>query len=88
MGKLYRPSLDRPSGKTDEFLMPPCTQVDPNVFIQRRTQKLAKRICLTCPVLTDCRTSIMHRPVDPGGVYGALTQDDRADMRRRIQCQP
>lgn len=88
MGKIYRQSLDRPSVGTDEFVLPPCTSVDPNMFTMHRTIKQAKQVCMTChPSLRkDCLKSAMRRPDDPGGVYGGLSQEDRADLRKRLQC--
>lgn len=88
MGEIYRPSLDRPSGQTDEYPMPPCTQVDPDVFTRHATIKLAKQICMGCPIRRDCQIRVMHQPVDPGGVYAALTKADRDSIRKRVSCKP
>lgn len=91
MGKLFRPSLDRRAG--DEYVMPPCTKVDPNVFTQYKTRKAAQKICMGCPIRNSCLVSVLHRTTDPGGVYGGLTEDNRDDLRKRIEekraeCQP
>lgn len=88
MGQLYRPSLDRRRRDTDEYPMPPCTKVDPEVFTQSRTVKLAKQICMACPIRDACRVAVMHKDVDPGGVYAALTKSDRDSIRKRVSCTP
>lgn len=86
MGKIYRPSLDRPSSRTDEYPMPPCT-LAPDVFIQLRTVKMAKAICMSCPLRNDCRTKVMRQKDDPGGVYAALSKADRDSIRKRVTCE-
>ncbi len=68
--------------------MPPCTQVEPDIFTQYRTQKQAKQICMSCPIRDACRIAVMHRTVDPGGVYAALTKADRDHIRNRVTCTP
>jgi len=86
MGRLYRPSLDRRAG--DEYPMPPCTKVDPNVFTQYRTRKQAQKICVECPIKTSCLLQVLDLERDPGGVYGGLTQANRDHLRKRVECQP
>ena len=86
MGKLYRPSLDQRTG--DEFPMPPCTQVNPEIFTQYRTRKDAQKICMGCPIKTSCLLSVLNLKRDPGGVYGGLTEMNREDLRKRMECQP
>lgn len=48
----------------------------------------ARRVCLGCPVLTDCRAwmSTLTRRTDPGGVLAATTADERAgrDPDRKV----
>ena len=86
MGRLYRPSLDRISNDTDEYPMPPCTQVDPDLFFDYRTRKVAQKICMGCPFQKACLRSAVNSEQDPGGVYGALTDADRKHLRKR--CHP
>lgn len=88
MGQLFLPSLDRPVSGTDQYPMPPCTKVDPEIFTRHRYQKLAKKICMTCPLRAACRVKIMHEATDPGGVYAALTEADRDVIRSRTTCSP
>lgn len=88
MGQVYLPTLDRPLRGTDQYPMPPCTKVDPEIFVQHRYQRQAKRICMTCPFRGACRVKIMHESTDPGGVYAALTEDERNEIRRRVACPP
>jgi hypothetical protein len=88
MGQLYGPSLDRRTNDTDEYPMPPCTKVDPDVFTAYRSQKRAKQICMSCPIRRACRIAVMHQVVDPGGVYAALTKADRDSIRSRVTCPP
>ncbi len=42
----------------------------------------AKRICAVCPVALDCLDAALDAPVDPVGVWGGTTADDRRPMRR------
>lgn len=88
MGQLYSLSLERPVSGTDQYPMPPCTKVDPEIFTEHRSQKLAKRICMTCPFRAACRIKIMHEQTDPGGVYAALTKAERDEIRQRVTCKP
>jgi hypothetical protein len=88
MGQLYRPSLERLVRDTDQYPMPPCTKVDPEIFTRHHTQKVAKRICMGCPFRTACRVKIMHTSADPGGVYAALTKAERDEIRGRVSCGP
>jgi hypothetical protein len=86
MGQVFLPSLDRMVSGTDQFPMPPCTKVDPEIFTQHRYRKRAKQVCMACPLRDACRVKIMHEETDPGGVYAALTEDERNDIRSRITC--
>lgn len=65
--------------------MPPCTKVDPDIFIAHRKILQAKRICLTCP--KDCRSECLKGALAVGerlGVRGGLSSDDRADLQARL----
>lgn len=87
MGQVFIPSLDKIIPNTDQYPMPPCTKVDPEIFTAHRSRKQAKRICMGCPFRQSCRIKVMHLEVDPGGVYAALTRDDRDEIRKRVSCQ-
>lgn len=85
MGQIYRPSLDQPTD-SGQYVMPPCTKVDPDLFTEYRTRRAAKRICMSCPIRNACLVRVLCAPVDPGGVYGGLSERDRANLRRRVAC--
>lgn len=87
MGKLYRPSLDQRVGDKDEYFMPPCTKVDPEIFFEHKSRFKAQEICLSCPIKKTCLRTVMHQESDPGGVYGALTAKNRDHLRKRLECQ-
>lgn len=41
----------------------------------------AKRVCRTCPVISQCREHAMSVP-EPYGVWGGMTEDERRRARR------
>lgn len=82
MGQVYRPSLDQPTDG-DQYLLPPCTK-NPDLFTEYRARKIAQRICMSCPVLNSCLVTVLLKEVDPGGVYGGLTERDRQSLRPRL----
>ena len=45
----------------------------------------AKRICAECPVVEPCLDEAMGPPLEPYGIRGGLTFDERRDLRRRKQ---
>jgi hypothetical protein len=87
MGRLYRPSLDKISYDTDEYPMPPCTQVNPDIFTEYESRFVAQKICMGCPFRSACLKSALNREVDLGGVYGGMTEADRR-YEKRIKCVP
>lgn len=86
MGQIYRPSLDR--RRSDEYVMPPCTKVDPEIFSEYKSRKAAQAICLSCPVLLSCQMSVLGRNDNPSGVWGGWTEDERSGLRRLLTCRP
>lgn len=63
-----------------------CRTTDPEVFFhpegergnQRRSRDLeAKEVCLRCPVLRQCREHALSAR-EPYGVWGGMTEDERA----------
>lgn len=65
---------------TDEFF--------PNVPIAGRRSALAelqiaaaKELCRRCPFIHDCLAYALDRP-STWGIWGATTEDERADLRR------
>jgi len=70
-----------------------CRRVGPEVFFhpegergsKRRTRaSAAKEICLTCPVLQQCRTHALSVR-EPYGVWGGLTEDERETVYARAR---
>jgi WhiB family redox-sensing transcriptional regulator len=62
-----------------------CRREDPAVFFhpegergptRRRRDEQAKQVCLTCPVLQQCRTHAL-KVREPYGVWGGMTEDER-----------
>lgn len=87
--KVYTASLRRPTGPNEAFVQPPCTKVDPDIFVAPRSVKKAKAICMTCPIAIrkDCLVTALSYPGgDPRGVYGGLSEQDRDDLRTRYDC--
>ncbi len=62
-----------------------CRRTNPEMFFHpegergpaRRNRDIeAKRVCLTCPVIAQCRTHALAVR-EPYGVWGGLTEDER-----------
>jgi WhiB family redox-sensing transcriptional regulator len=69
-----------------------CTEYDPELFWPKSDTSSegiaqiarAKKVCEKCPVLEECRAWAMDLgPKLHGGVFGGLTEDERASIRRR-----
>ncbi len=65
-----------------------CRRTNPDVFFhpegergpaRRNRDEAAKAVCLTCPVLNECRTHAL-KVREPYGVWGAMTEDDREQI--------
>ncbi|MFV0461579.1 MAG: WhiB family transcriptional regulator [Nostocoides sp.] len=65
-----------------------CRAENPDVFFhpegergsaRRNRDEAARRVCLDCPVLGPCREHALTAR-EPYGVWGALTEDDRAHL--------
>jgi WhiB family redox-sensing transcriptional regulator len=62
-----------------------CSTTDPETFFPAKNKsaaaEAAKRVCSTCPVITDCLTYAL---ADPGvhGVWGGTSDRQRADIRK------
>jgi WhiB family redox-sensing transcriptional regulator len=68
-----------------------CRGEDPRLFFhpegergeaRAERQSAAKAICATCPVITECATHALAVK-EPYGVWGGLTEDERAAIYRR-----
>lgn len=51
---------------------------------RERREKKAKAVCAGCPVRTECLDTAIGRP-DKYGIWGGLSEDERATERRRRQ---
>jgi hypothetical protein len=69
----------------EEYVIPPCAKVDPDIFIAIRKIPAAKRICMLCPreARKECLRSALARG-ERLGVYGGLSAEDRADLKERL----
>lgn len=85
MARVFIDRLDRPSSRDEQYPMPPCTTVDPDLFTTHGTIAKAKQICMDCPlsIRQNCLRTVMACDEDPGGVYGGLSRADREDLRSR-----
>lgn len=68
-----------------------CARFDPRLFFHptgergegsRARERAAKRVCASCPVLEACRAYALAVR-EPYGVWGGLSEDERADLLRR-----
>jgi len=61
-----------------------CSDVNPELFFESSPEFVdaAKRICQPCPVRTECLEFAITTHQDDG-VWGGLTEDERAGIRRR-----
>ncbi len=66
-----------------------CRDEDPELFFPTGTSgpalrqvARAKAVCLRCPVLEQCREWALQTGQDRG-VWGGLSEEDRAEIRRR-----
>ena len=64
-----------------------CLREDPEMFFPHEGQniiaQLAKKVCLTCPVLNQCQEYSMTLGSSLRGIWGALGEDDRRARRRK-----
>jgi WhiB family redox-sensing transcriptional regulator len=68
-----------------------CARLDTDLFFHRSgergegfqtRERAAKRVCARCPVLDECRRYALEAR-EPYGVWGGLTEDERANLLRR-----
>ena len=68
-----------------------CRGEDPRLFfhpegergeVREARQKAAKAICAGCPVLAECRSHALAVR-EPYGIWGGLSEDERAAIHRR-----
>jgi WhiB family transcriptional regulator, redox-sensing transcriptional regulator len=73
-----------------------CRTADPNLFFcpegergpaRRRREAAAKKVCLSCPVLAECRAHALAVR-EPYGVWGGMTPEEReARLARTVPAQ-
>lgn len=67
-----------------------CKGMDISLFFPRRGEVLkireAKKICLKCPVIEECREYSFHiaGEFDTVGIFGGLTADNRKQMLKEM----
>ena len=73
-----------------------CRTVSPELFFhpegergsaRRRRDERAKKLCLQCPVLQECRAHALAAR-EPYGVWGALTEEERAALIAEADIAP
>lgn len=73
-----------------------CRTVSPELFFhpegergsaRRRRDERAKKLCLECPVLEQCRSHAL-RAREPYGVWGAMTEEERAAVLAEADIKP
>lgn len=92
--------MSRPSGVLALFGDPPawaqhakCRWIDPELFFAAdgergaakvRREQAAKAVCAICPVRAECATYAVDTRQHEG-VWGGLTETERAQLRRRAR---
>jgi WhiB family redox-sensing transcriptional regulator len=68
---------------SDWMLDAVCAETDPEVFFPKfgEPTRTAKRVCASCPVLSQCQAFAVPRPA-LHGVWGGLSQKERQQRRR------
>ena len=67
-----------------------CRGVDPDIFYPESNHKdgPAKRICMTCEVIEECRAYADDpRTREHYGIWGGMTTEERRQRRRRLARQ-
>lgn len=60
-----------------------CSQGDPDaLFVQGKAQRDAKRLCLDCPVVSECLAEALDNRTE-FGVWGGMTERERRALLRR-----
>lgn len=62
-----------------------CATVDPELFFPPigHPAMAAKRICMSCPVLAQCRDYALSSPTPLYGIWGATGARERQDIRAK-----
>lgn len=71
------------TGQADWRTVAKCRDADPDVlFVQGAEQHRAKRVCMGCPVRTECLAEALDNRVE-FGVWGGMTERERRALLRR-----
>ena len=78
----------RATGKSTEWMVDGlCRQVDPDLFFPESGANItnaARKVCEACPVQEECLDYALDHP-GITGMWGGMTEGQRALMRRRQQ---
>ena len=66
---------------TDWMLNSTCSRIDPELFFEKTTIGVAKRICKKCDVLNECLSYALSVEIDLHGVWGGTTRSERDSIR-------
>lgn len=63
-----------------------CAQADPDSFFPERggSPRDAKKVCLSCPVIAECRAYALGRD-ERFGVWGGLSERERRRLKRELR---
>ena len=68
---------------TDWRVLAACRDTDPDgLFVEGAEQHRAKRVCMGCPVRTECLAEALDNRID-FGVWGGMTERERRALLRR-----
>jgi WhiB family redox-sensing transcriptional regulator len=59
-----------------------CRGVHLDIFFEARYEELARRVCRSCPVRSECRAWSIDAGSSLHGVWGALTWGERDKIRK------
>jgi WhiB family redox-sensing transcriptional regulator len=57
-----------------------CSSTDPEIFFEKATERIAVKICGSCPLKVMCAQYAIDNE-EQYGVWGGLTETDRAKIR-------
>jgi WhiB family redox-sensing transcriptional regulator len=60
-----------------------CSQIDPELFFDLRTEKQAVDVCIGCPLMQKCGEYALKNQVEYG-VWGGLTEKQRLAMQKAL----
>ena len=82
------PNVDeRPGGRRDWQADAACRDMDPELFYESEHEAAAKAVCAGCVVIGECRSYAIDRG-EPHGIWGGLSETERAAVRRGVVLAP